>query len=167
MAERATLEEVGTAEDVLRRLVQERRLLENAASVLETYRVVLSQLEPAQAELAGVERKIGVAKQQFDGVERERVEALRKVEEEVKGYKEHLLGEVNREIEAVRETLGSLQESEREKGREFERLEKHYQEELKRYEGEVEVMKKELERLKKEHGTLVDAIGRAARAVHS
>lgn len=162
MAEQVSLEDVGTAEDLLRRLIQERRVLESAANVLQTYRSVLSQLQPAAEQLTATNTAITEARRQLGSVEEQRRVSVKKVEDEVKEYRERLVGQAQEEIKSVQEELTALKVDERDLNEKLVKLDGRYKGEIERYEGEVKALQEELEGLRKEHGALAEAIGKAA-----
>lgn len=162
MADENVLEAVGQAEDVIQRLVNERRALENAQQVLRTYRMVKSEMEPALQELNAVKKSVLEARRDLEAVEGQRVNALARVREEVDRFRSVQLEQVNDEIETKKGLLENVKE-------EYESVRGNLEGLKVAYEGKLETLRKDvavatlaLETAKKEHGALAEAIARAA-----
>jgi uncharacterized protein (DUF3084 family) len=162
MSDENALEAVGQAEDVIQKLISERRALENAQQVLRTYRMVKSEMEPALAELDAVKKSMLEARRDLDAVEGQRVNALERAREEVDRFRSVQLDQVEKEIETKRGLLENVKE-------EYESVKGNLESLKVSYESKLEVLRKgvaiatlSLESLKKEHSMLAEAIARAA-----
>lgn len=167
MAERVSVEAVGSAEDVLRRLVHERRLLEEAAGVLETYRKVVAELSGVEGELEKLKVRQGGLTSDIEKLEGTEERVLMEITKAAEELRERERRDTQLEVErlkmevvAVEREYNSMVASSLEAKGQFEK-------DMEEYEREIALAKNELEGLRKEHGMLMDAIGRAARAVHS
>lgn len=162
MGEEVKMDDVGNAEAVLVRLINERKALEAAQQVLMTYRMVKGRLEPAVAELKEVENKIEAAKVALDGVEVTKARLIERVNSDVALYKERKVNEVQKEIDELNEVANEIR-----RGNEL--MEAMNEGEMKEYVEKKEMMVEELRGLqeqlavaKKEHAALAEAISNAA-----
>jgi DNA repair exonuclease SbcCD ATPase subunit len=162
MSDENTLEAVGRAEDVIARLVNERRSLENAQQVLRTYRMVKSEMEPALAELDGVKKSVLEARRDLEAIEGQKASALVRVREEVDRFRSEQMEQIEAEIETKRALLENVKgEYESVKGN-LEGLKVSYAGKLDALRKETAVATLALESAKKEHGVLAEAIAKAA-----
>lgn len=162
MADENALEAVGQAEDIIQRLVNERRSLENAQQVLRTYRMVKSEIAPSLLELKGVKESIASARRDLEAIEGQKASALARAREEVDKFRSVQLEQVQAEIDAKEDLLENVKE-------EYESVRGNLESLKVSYEGKLEVLRKgvaiatlSLESLKKEHSMLAEAIARAA-----
>jgi DNA repair exonuclease SbcCD ATPase subunit len=162
MSDENILEAVGQAEDVISRLVNERRSLENAQQVLRTYRMVKSEMEPALEELRAVKESIVSARRDLEAVEGQRVNALARAREEVDTFRSVQLEQVNDEIETKKRLLENAKEEYESVRGNLESLKVSYESKLEMLRKDVAIATLSLESLRKEHGMLAEAIARAA-----
>ena len=162
MGETINIDDVGNAEQVLVRLIHERKSLESAQQVLMTYRIVSTQLESATAELKRLEREIVLAKEMLTGVEGDVGAMMKRVDEQVAVYKEKQLAKAQEEIDFVNERLEDVKE-------EYRAFTSTAAEEGERYNVKKGEMNKELGRVmdelieaRREHAVLAEAMGKAA-----
>jgi len=156
------LEEVGNAEAVLNRLIHERKSLEAAGSVLQTYRMVRSELQPAKDELVSLQRQVESVKRGLGELKETYRLQRADAEQALAVYKEKQAAVVEGEIDAMKEVLKGVtkefdaivKEKEREKV-EFEKM-------MDKQEREYKEVEKELMEMKVQHAALAEAIGKAA-----
>ena len=162
MAEEVKMDDVGNAEAVLNRLINERKSLEAAQQVLETYRMVKGQLEPAVRQLKELEQRVKDAQKRLEDVEGSIENAQKKVDGELEGYRERIVERVEKEIADLKRGYDELD-------MEYDKLVVKMEEEGAKHEVLVRGRSEELERLdrdlaiaKREHGALSEAINSAA-----
>ena len=156
------MDAVGSAEDVLLKLIQERRALENAQKVLETYRMVRSELQPALDALAEIRQKIVDERRELQAVEQQRLAALKRVEEQVAQQRAALLKQLDDEVQRLKIDIALLLDEHDALVKATTQQQLRHDEELERYEQQLAQIKEEMEVLQSERGTLAEAIGRAA-----
>lgn len=156
------MDAVGSAEDVLLKLIQERRALENAQKVLETYRMVRSELQPALDELARVRQSIVDERRELSAVEQQRLAALNRVEQEVAQQRQRMLEELGAEVQKLKVDIALMSDEHLQLTQALEVVRDKQRFELEQYEQELAAVKEEMEVLQSERGTLAEAIGRAA-----
>jgi chromosome segregation ATPase len=162
MADKNALEAVGQAEDVIQRLVNERRSLENAQQVLRTYRMVKSEMEPALEELKGVKASIIAERRELQAIVGQKTDALTRAREEVDKFRAVQLEQVNAEIEKREVLLENVKEEYESVRGNLESLKVAYEDKLEMLRKDVATATLSLESLRKEHGMLAEAIARAA-----
>ncbi len=162
MTEQVSLQDVGDAESVLSRLLQERRSLETVERVLQTYRMVKGQLQPALDELEEVKKDIEVARGELASVNAKFDAECSQAEKDVKEYRDELVGRVNTELNDLEEQR-EKQQSEYDKwASAASKTRQSYAEEIEGYSKQLEEVKGELEKVKKDHAVLAEAISRAS-----
>lgn len=162
MEETIRIDDVGNAEQVLVRLIHERKSLESAQQVLMTYRAVSTRLESATGELKGLEREITLAKEMLAGVEADVGAMMKKVDGQVSAYREKQLANAQEEIDLVGEQLESVK-------KEYKVFTDTMAEEVKKYnvkkgemDRELAGVMDELIEARREHAVLAEAMGKAA-----
>ena len=157
-----SLEDVGVAESVLQRLVNERKSLEVGVQVLQTYRAVKAQLESATGELRTVQNNVIEAKRELQSVDQQKMKALQAVDEQVTEYRERMLHRVDSEIEGLEKKIVELEST-------YQEMDGMYNSDKVLFEGEIErlqadITKKsaELAKLQADHAVLAEAIVSAA-----
>jgi len=162
MAEQVSLEDVGNAEAVLSRLVQERKSLENAGKVLQTYRKVKTELQPALDKLSEVEGKVEEVQQRLSNMQAQEKVALDKVEKNIAAYERKRGEQVEENIRKLEATKAKLEgENEKMRGEMKEEVER-YEKDIREASVELERINTLLEKAKSEHGVLAEAVVRAA-----
>jgi DNA repair exonuclease SbcCD ATPase subunit len=162
MGNKNALEAVGQAEDVIQRLISERRSLENAQQVLRTYRMVKSEMEPALAELDAVKKSVLETRRDLEAVEGQKVNALARVREEVDRFRSVQIEQVNDEIETKKKLLENVKEEYESVKGNLQGLKVSYDSKLEIWRKDIATATLELESLRKEHGVLAEAIAKAA-----
>lgn len=162
MSERdVSLEHVGTAEDVLRRLIHERKMLESAADVLKTYREVKSQLQNATEELGVVVSKVEEVKAEIVSIEMKRNVVFEKVEREIRAYEEERRNKVESDLAEVHRGLADVVAQYTQAVQDVDDAKVEYDSLIKEKERELSKVEEQLTLLKSEHVALAEAISRA------
>jgi len=156
-----SLEHVGTAEDVLRRLIHERKMLESAADVLKTYREVKSQLQNATEELGVVVSKVEEVKAEIVSIEMKRNVVFEKVEREIRAYEEERRNKVESDLAEVHRGLADVVAQYTQAVQDVDDAKVEYDSLIKEKERELSKVEEQLTLLKSEHVALAEAISRA------
>jgi paraquat-inducible protein B len=162
MAEDLTLDDVGYAEQVIHRLLQERKMLENAEKVLQTYRLVKAAIEPASQELADLRVRIESAQQALDNVNAQKLAALDRAEKEVTAYSDKRGREVEDYLASMRGLMVTAKAEYDEVMRQIALSKEAYQTDIAAQNEMLIKGREELEGIKREHAVLAEAVGRAA-----
>lgn len=157
-----TMDDVGSAEDTLQRLIHERKTLETAVHVLKTYRMVKSQLQPLLQTLQEAEVAIGRSKAELKQLDSERQSKIAEIALQLAKYKE---AETKRVQETVVHLQGKLDKVEIEYTDAVAKLKavQANQDQVMKYHlDQLAKVQSETEALKKEHAVLAEAVRKAA-----
>jgi prefoldin subunit 5 len=92
---------IAETEQVLHRLVNERRALENGARLLAAYRTAVSELDRTCKELAQTQHELDNAKTALNEFKATSEQAVRSFDEQFNAYKNQRSGELQAEIDAL------------------------------------------------------------------
>lgn len=160
--EQVSLDDVGSAEQVLNRYIQERRSLDAAVRVLETYRMTVSALQPAIEELAAVELAVQKARQELSGVEAAKQKAMQEAAKSVEEYRVSKVEEVQSHIDRLLEERTALVSEVSGLERRIKELDESYAARMEANQRDYDRISVGLEAMKAEHRALSEAIGKAA-----
>ena len=165
MPNQVNIEDVGYAEDVLQRLVNERKSLENAVKVMQTFRATKVALVEAAKEYEEVKQNIAVARVELERVEDTKSKAITTAERQIKEYTEKETNVANEQIDKLKEMIAELE-------MEYQQMEGMYADEKRVKEVEIEQLRKQikdktevLSKLRQEHTTLAEVIRNVAHMV--
>ena len=157
-----SLDEAGQTEDVLRRLINERKSLENGVAVLQAYRMIKTQLQGAITTLDEVKKAVEVERELFGNVQAERLAAMDKAEKEVAHYEQTRGAEASANVGKIEAKVTELQGV-------YDKMQAAYQSDMAVYTEEIRKAEEmrdkaqaELRELKEQHAALAEAIGKAA-----
>lgn len=156
------LNAVGSVEDFIQRLINERKSLESAQQMLRMYRMVCSEMQPALDELAKIKESIADVRKDLAGIEGQRNATLARVREEVDQFRATQLGQVNDEIKQKRDELEAVEVA-------LIEMETLKADERASFDAKIAAAASDLERLnielaqaRSEHATLAEAINKTA-----
>jgi DNA repair exonuclease SbcCD ATPase subunit len=162
VAQQISIDDVGNAEAVLVRLINERKALESAQQVLMTYRMVKGQLEPAVSQLREVEQRVSEAQQRLADVKGS-------IENEEKVIDAHLAEYRGKALANVEKEISDLKKGYDELDMEYDKLVVRMEEASAQHDRVIIARSEDLERVdaaltvaKREHAVLAEAIGGAA-----
>ena len=162
MSDVVNVDDVGYAEDVLQRLVNERKSLENAVRVMQTYRAVKTDLTELAKEYEALKGNVNVARVELERVSDTRDKEIAVAKRQVEQYKEKELSIAQEEIDKLKQMTAELEVV-------YQEMEAMYTEEKRVCERDIEQLRKQvretsevLDRLKKEHMTLAEAFRNAS-----
>jgi DNA repair exonuclease SbcCD ATPase subunit len=162
MEEQLSLDDVGQAESVINRLIQERKSLENATKVLQTYRMVKTELQPALGRLNEVQVKIDEAQQRLSNVQAQEKVALDKMEKNVVAYEKKRGEQVEKNIAALQERYDKLEKAFDALVKENDKMVEGYNRAIEKATAELNDINVRLNKAKGEHAVLAEAVGRAS-----
>jgi DNA repair exonuclease SbcCD ATPase subunit len=157
-----SIEDVGTAESVIQRMINERRVLESAQQVLQTYRMVKAELEPLIEQHKVLTQRVQEVQAELDSVNAQRTAMKDRVEKEVSSYRDKRFIEIESELKGRADSYIELIEHR-------EKMLEDIDRDIEKWESEIEEQKvlystlvRQVEELRKEHGVIVEAVGKAA-----
>lgn len=156
------LDEVGNVEAVLNRLVQERRSLEAGVSVMQTYRMVKSQLQPAVEELAALQAQVESVKKELAGLKETQKVAMANLKEELRLSAEREKGVVQGDVDRLYAVRDRLVEEVEIYTKMAEQAKLDHETQMERQEESYRLVQSELMEMKVQHAALAEAIGKAA-----
>lgn len=157
-------DEAGNAEQVLRRLVSERKALEAGYEVLRTYREVKSELQPAAQRLQELREQVNAVNNELNGLISEKERRLREIDESAALHRTRTLNAVQVDIDAARSVLTEVQHDIARQQAALDELVQRHAATMDMHSVELANVQQELLEARRQHSAIVEAVSRAATA---
>lgn len=158
-----SLDSVGSAEDVLRRLIHERKSLEDAVRVLETYRLVKVDIINTEKELNEIDDKLKAGKVELDNLSVKFNKEKKEVDDKVREYKIDKGKEMDIALNKMNKAIGIVDTELTVQRDRLNSMVSEYEGKMKVYEGKIKEAQDTLDILKVEHVSLIETFEKASR----
>ena len=165
--ENTSLESIGTAEDVLRRLVHERKMLESGAAVLATYREVSAALSALLAEQENAKHEVSVLKTAVNEIQEIKEKRLADLEAVLVQYKDSTVSKMQKEIDVLVQDTAALQDKYDLLGRQITQRTHEYDMLKLTQREEINNAQQHLDRIRAQHADLMRSINTAVTSLTS